>query len=121
VAKSIKGLKIYDGPVAALDFLPTISKLTNVKDVDFPAMDGADISSLILGKVETILNRKPLLWCFYNTIGEETVALRHGNYKILAKLKSKKGDRLKSSNLTVDNIDIVQGSELVDFRIYNIK
>jgi arylsulfatase A len=75
-----------------------------------------DVSSVLEGKASR--RSKPLLWCYYNAINEHRVAMRHGNFKMLAKLDS--GRLPKFSNVHAANRSVVEVAQLTDFELYDL-
>jgi arylsulfatase A len=58
------------------------------------------------------------LWAYYNAINDARVAMRHGPWKVLARLNGGAFPRLE--NLTPENLKKAQAAELTDFEIYNL-
>ena len=58
---------------------------------------------------------KPLLWIYYNALNERRVAMRDGEWKVLAKLNIS-----KYTNVTTENEAEVKAAELSDFQIFRI-
>ncbi len=107
-----------DAVVSSLDFLPTFCELAGA-DLPEHALDGESFTSLL--KTGEFDREKPLLWCFYNAINEQKVAMRYGDWKIMARLKNEKGYLPKVNNLTSQNEAMVKGAEMADFSLYNMK
>src|SRR5262245_18697189 len=88
----IKPGQTIDEPVAFVDLMPTLCALAGAKLPEKP-LDGTDVSALLLeGKKP---DRKVLLyWQYDKAIGDTdpvwTVAMRHGDYKLLADAKREK-------------------------------
>ena len=61
-----------------------------------------------------------MFWCYYSALNKSKVALRDGNWKLLASLKSKNDKYLKIKSLNKSNYDLVKTARLVDFELYNI-
>jgi arylsulfatase A len=109
----IKPGSTYDGAVSALDFLPTFCDLAGVARPD-RVLDGSNFLPALEGK--PIPRERPLLWAYYNAINERRVAMRDGDWKILARLQ----DLPKTVNLFSGNSEKVRRSQLVDFQIYKL-
>jgi arylsulfatase A len=112
--KKIEAGQISDQIVSALDFLPTFCALAGIKIPDHLDLDGTDFQRVLSGK--KIKRKKPLLWAYYNALNEHRVAMRHGKWKVLAKLDL---DR-KYQNLNDKNIAEIKAAKFIDFEIYNI-
>ena len=104
-------------PVSSLDFLPTFCSLAGVdiKDLD---LDGTDISDLFAGGA--IHRTKPLLWCYYNALNDHCVAMREGDWKIMAKLRTGGGRLPSLSNMFEGNEQLVKGATLADHMLFNL-
>jgi arylsulfatase A len=82
----IKPGQVIDEPVAFVDLMPTLCALAGVKPPDKP-LDGVDVGPLLFdGKPPE--RPKPLYWQYDKAIGDTkpvwTVAIRRGDYKLLA-------------------------------------
>ena len=105
-----------DVPVSSLDLLPT---LCSIASADVPAdleLDGTNLAALFDG--QKIEREKPLTWAFYNALNEERVAMRHNNWKMLAKLNS--GKLGKINNIYAGNIEQIREAKLTDFELYDV-
>jgi arylsulfatase A len=108
---------VSDIPVSSLDFLPTFCSLAGV-DVNNLDLDGVDISAIF--DKRPVTRTKPLLWCYYNALNDHYVAMRDGDWKILAKIKTE-GDALsRFSNLYIGNASPVKAAVLDDHLLYKI-
>jgi arylsulfatase A len=82
----IKPGQVTDEPVAFVDLMPTLCALAGVSPPDKP-LDGADVGPLLFDgkKPERV---KPLYWQYDKALGDTTpiwtVAIRRGDYKLLA-------------------------------------
>lgn len=106
-----------DQVVSSLDLLPTFAKLAGATIPSDLELDGTDIAPLFSGKA--IERSKPLIWAYYNSINEHRVAMRHGDWKVLAKLNGAKLP--KTVNVFDGNRDDVFNAKLTDFEFYNVK
>jgi arylsulfatase A len=103
-------------PVSSLDFLPTFCRLAEVAPPADLALDGTDFLPVLEGK--PIDREKPLVWAYYNALNESRVAMRDGDYKVLAKLD---GGRLtKLQNVTADTLPLVKNATLTDIEVYDL-
>ncbi|EOR92652.1 Arylsulfatase [Arcticibacter svalbardensis MN12-7] len=107
-----------DAVVSALDFFPTFGELTGAK-LPNVGLDGESISSLI--KTGNYNRKKPLIWSFYNALNQEMVAMRFGDWKILARLKNENKYLPQFENIYSGNWELVKNAKLTDFELYNIK
>lgn len=107
-----------DAVVSALDFLPTFSELAGA-NLPAKALDGQSVTQLL--RTGVVARKKPLLWSFYNAINNRVVAMRDGDYKIMAQLKNEAGYLPKMRNIHVGNEAFVKSASLTDFVLYNLK
>jgi len=114
-AKQFAG-QVSDQPVSSLDFLPTFCELAGVHPPSGLHLDGVSILPLLNG--QRVSRRQPLLWCYFNSINEHRVAMRSGNWKMLAKLDG--GKLPKMENVTVDQKPEVMAANLTDFELYRL-
>lgn len=113
---SFKGT--FDKVVSALDFLPTLTQLAGAS-LPKKEIDGESFKSLLTqGKFE---RKKPLIWVFYNALNEHRVAMRKGDYKMMAGLEVHNKILPKINNLYDGNEAIAKAAKLTDFRLFNLK
>jgi arylsulfatase A len=108
----IKPGQVTDEPVAFVDLMPTLCALAGVKPPDKP-LDGVDVGPLLFeGKKPE--RPKPLYWQYDKALGDTTpiwtVAIRRGDYKLLADaalekfaLYDLKGDIGEKHDLSADS------------------
>ncbi len=106
-----------DAVVSSLDFLPTFCELAGAK-LPENKLDGESFTSL-LEKGE-FKRSKPLIWAFYDAINEHRVAMRTGNYKIMARLVAENEELPHIHNLYDGNIDFVKSAKLTDFVLFDL-
>ena len=105
--------QVVDHPVSALDFLPTFCELAGAEVPADLELDGANFLSVLENK--PIVRKKPLVWAFYNALNGHQLAMRDGDWKVIAKLDIK-----KNSNLHAGNVDAVKKAKISDIQIYKI-
>ena len=109
----IKAGQVVSHPVSSLDFLPTFCDLAGVTPPKDLALDGTNFQPALENKA---LDRsKPLLWIFYKALNERRVAMRDGDWKVLAKLSI----GIHSTVTTAEEAE-VKAAELSDFQIFKI-
>ena len=112
--------RVSDEVVSSLDLLPTFCALAGA---DVPAdrvFDGADCLAVLKGGHLT--RDKPLLWCYYRAINQRRVAMRDGDWKVLARLVDSEGQPLRQvPNLFPGNARKYQGATLADLQIFKIR
>ena len=108
--------KSVSTPVSALDLLPTFCDLANAEVPADLVLDGEDFLPALEGK--QIVREKPLVWAYFNALNKARVAMRHGRWKVLAKLNGGKLARLQ--NVTSENVRLVRGASLTDIELYDL-
>lgn len=103
-------------PISSLDLLPTFCELAQLTIPKEPELDGISIKSLLLGK--NVSRKKPLVWAYYNAINDARVAMRYGQWKVLAKLNE--GSVKKLTNLTAESLPLVRDAKLTNIEIYDL-
>jgi len=111
--KKIAAGQVVDHPVSSLDFLPTFCELAGTTPPDDLELDGTSFLPALENK--PLVRKKPLLWVFYNALNERRVAMRDGDWKVLAKLNI-----AKTTNVTIENEAAVKAATLSDFQIFMI-
>lgn len=109
----IKAGQVVHHPVSSLDFLPTFCELADTKPPTDLQLDGTSFLPALENKVP--VRSKPLLWIFYNALNERRVAMRDGDWKVLAKLNIE-----KATNVTKDNQAEIKAAALSEFQIFRI-
>lgn len=113
---TITANQTIDTPVSSLDFLPTFCALAGVDLPSDAGLDGTVMSGTFTGK--DIARTKPLIWCYYNAINEHRVAMRHNQWKVLAKLDG--GEIPRFSNLHANNAARAKSAKLTDIEAYDV-
>ena len=117
------GKDIYTGTsdrvVSALDLLPTFAELSGAT-LPNRKLDGESFTSLLYkGEFE---RSKPLIWAFYDATNEHRVAMRMGDWKIMARLVDADHKELPHiHNLYEGNEEYVKNAKLTDFVLFNLK
>ena len=109
----IKPGQVISHPVSSLDLLPTFCELGNATVPSELALDGTNFLPVLENKA--LQREKPLLWAFYNALNERRVAMRDGDWKVLAKLDIK-----QQKHVTSENEALVKQAKLSDFQIFKI-
>ena len=100
-------------PVSSLDFFPTFLQLAAQEAPKDRTLDGTSLLPLLQG--QPLKREKPLLWVFYNALNERRVAMRYGEWKIMAKLDI-------PTYVAVDrkNAEQVKAATLSDFQLFKV-
>jgi arylsulfatase A len=103
-------------PIIGTDVLPTCCELAGIQPPSDRRIDGASFVSALQGKS---LNRKtPLYWQFYGAANEMKVAMRDGQWKILAQIDGY--DLSRYPDITPKQIAGFRKGELSGFELYRI-
>ena len=99
--------------VSSLDFFPTFLQLAAQEVPEDRTLDGTSVLSFLQGK--PLERKKPLLWVFYNALNERRVAMRQGDWKIMAKMDI-------PTYVAVDrkNAEQIKGAQLSDFQLFKV-
>lgn len=103
-------------PISSLDILPTFCELAGVSPPNDLKLDGMSIAPVLSGK--SVKRDHPLVWLYFNALNDARLAMRDGEWKVLARLNGGKFPRL--TNVTVDRLPAIQEAQLTDFEIYHL-
>ena len=105
-----------DQPVSGLDLLPTLCELAGAKAPTDRMLDGESVADLLRG--EAFIRRRPLYWQFNRSREEYKVALRDGDWKLLASLTT---DDLKpSGGIEPGEMEAYKTADLARFALFNL-
>ena len=105
-----------DEPICGVDFLPTVCEITGIAPPADRKLDGASWLSVLSGG--TIRRSTPLYWHFNQAFGGPQVALRDGDWKILATLDKKGAAGVALTEQTEADF---KAAEPTEFQLYNLK
>ncbi len=109
----IKPNQVSAEPVSALDLLPTFCELAKAKPPADRQLDGTSFLPALQGRA---IDRKPLVWCYFNALNESRVAMRHGDFKVMARMNNVR----RMSNVTTRQLHTLKKVILTDFEIYDL-
>lgn len=89
----------HSSPVIGSDLFPTILRLADAKLPTDRVLDGANILPILLGKAEKVERTKPLFWRLNMAPHNLHLAMRQGDWKILA---SQDFSKMELYNIAVD-------------------
>lgn len=120
----IKAGQVSDEPVSGVDVLPTLCEIATADVPDDRAMDGASILPLFAGS--SIKRSKPLYWQYDRAFSLPKVAIRDGDWKLLAddglgrfELYNLKDDPAETQNRAADEPERLKRMAMVMNDIYN--
>jgi arylsulfatase A len=105
-----------DEPICHVDFLPTVCEITGIAGPSDRKLDGASWLDVLSGG--QVKRTTPLYWHFNQAIGGPKVALRHGDWKILATLDK---DQPVGTALTPQTESDFKAAKLLEYQLYNLK
>jgi len=108
--------QICDTPVSGVDLLPTLCEITGIEVPHDRVLDGASFLPIFEGK--PIQRKKPLYWQYNISNKGPNVAMRDGDWKIVAALDLPKATPHDHINF-VNQKDYKQ-AEIKSFELYNI-
>ena len=108
---------VSDEPVGFVDFLPTVCELTGIVPPSDRRLDGASFLPVVEGK--SVVREQPLYWHFNRATSTAKVALRSGDWKILAALDQSPAQR--SNDITEEGEREFKSASLIHFELYNLK
>src|SRR5262249_23359134 len=103
-------------PLRGLDLLPAPCRAAGAKVPADRPIDGADFLPALQGK--KVERKTPLFWHYYRALGEPRVALRDGDWVVLAHcapLPQGAGAALKAGDM-----EMIKGAQLTTFELYNL-
>jgi arylsulfatase A len=106
---------VSDVPVSGVDFLPTACEIASITLPANRKLDGVSVVSLFAGK--EVKRTGPLFWYFHRAQGANKVALRHGDWKILATLDQEPG---RTNDITDEEERAFKAAKLDAFSLYNL-
>ncbi len=113
----VKANHVSDEPVCGVDFLPTLCKAIGIDAPKDRILDGASILPIFEGK--KVKRTTPLYWHFFAARGEPKVAMRHGDWKILATLNLK--SPRPTAHIVEEHQKAIKTAKLARFELYNLR
>ena len=108
---------VSDEPVCGVDFLPTACAIAGIDPPKDRKLDGASLLPVLDGK--PVSRSTPLYWHFNRAAGEPKVAMRIGDWKILAALD--KTPPAKGNSITEESEKDFKTAEMTKFWLYNLR
>lgn len=105
-----------DLPVCSLDLLPTFSELAAAEIPAGTKLDGTSLAKMLDG--ETVKREKPLFWHYYRAFGDSKVAVRDGDWKLVALWDQ--GNVSPGSAYKKGDYSLIKDVKFTDFELYNL-
>ncbi|QDU14492.1 Choline-sulfatase [Gimesia maris] len=106
-------------PVCSVDLLPTFCEIAGVAVPDQRPLDGASLLPLFAGnKIE---RTTPLFWNYYRAYSTPRVAMREGDWKVVAHWSGPEGIIPLGGNVNSVSQEIIKNAKLTKFELYNLK
>ena len=113
----IKPDTVQRTPVSGVDLLPTLCNVTGLKPPTDRRLDGTSIRGLFRGK--KIRRTQPLYWHFYAASGKHQVALREGDWKLVAAMDAP--PIKQRAGITAADQRAIKTAPLGKMELYNLK
>jgi len=108
---------ICDEPVSGVDVLPTFCQIAGIDPPTDRAIDGASLLPIFDdGKIE---RKRPLYWQYNWAASKPKVAMRMGDWKILAHLTS--AELKRGADIVASDMQAIKTAELASFELYNLR
>lgn len=113
----VRAGQVVDTPVCSLDLLPTFCELARVPLPQDRKLDGTSFAPLLAGKS---FNRpQPLFWDYYRALSEPKVAMREGDWKIVAHWDGP--EKPIGGNVNGKSMAAIKSAKLTKMELYNLK
>jgi len=116
--KTIKPNQVSPVPVGTIDFFPTLCTLAQVELPVDRCYDGIDLVPLFQGK--ELERTKPIFWYYINALGEPRVAMRDGDWKLIATLKGNPQPGPGQTSHASEWFAAIKTAQLDRFELYNL-
>ncbi len=107
--------KVAHTPVGVVDVLPTLCALLEIERPKVH-LDGADVSSVLLGDGSGLVRHQPFFWQLYRS--DPIVAIRDGDYALIGKRDNK--DLPLTNRMVEDWIPLIKQGGYKDYELYNL-
>lgn len=109
--------QVVDEPVCGLDLLPTVAEIVEAPLPAGRAIDGSSFLPMLEGR--PISRTRPLFWHYYRAAGKGKVALREGDWKLVAHWDGP--DLPPGGSVRPGDVEIIKRSRLTDFELYHLR
>lgn len=104
-------------PICHVDFLPTMCAIAGIEPPHDRVLDGASWLGVLGG--ESVKRATPLYWHFNRAFGAPKVAMRVGDWKVLATLD--KSAPARGNDITDEEERDFKRAQLAEFSLYNLR
>jgi len=108
---------VCDEPISGVDLLPTLCAIIGAAVPNDRAIDGASFLPIFEG--QPVQRKTPLYWHFVWAASKPKVAMRIGDWKILAHLSGPDPER--GANIRPEDTKLIKTAELTTFELYNLR
>ncbi|MCR9231492.1 MAG: sulfatase-like hydrolase/transferase [bacterium] len=112
----VKAGTTSDVPICGVDILPTLCEVAKIPAPTDRVLDGTSILPLFEG--QALQRKRPLYWQFNRSRNEPKVAIRDGEWKLLARLDVPTPK--PSGSITAEEIKDLKRAQLTGFELYHI-
>lgn len=105
-----------DEPVCGVDLLPTLCEIAGIEPPQDRELDGSSITAVLRG--EKVDRHRPLYWQFHRASGDKKVAMRDGDWKLLAGLSE--APEKPGGGIEPGEMEQMKNAELTGFVLYNL-
>ncbi|MCA9066493.1 MAG: sulfatase-like hydrolase/transferase, partial [Planctomycetaceae bacterium] len=107
---------VSDEPVCGLDVLPTLCEVVGIDPPNDRALDGASLVPVLSGN--SVVRSKPLYWQFNRAKSDVKVAIRDGQWKLVAGLNV--SPPAVGADITQEELHQIRTAELAGFELYDL-
>lgn len=108
--------RVVGEPISGVDVLPTLCDLAGVAPPRDRTIDGSSFASLFVGN--PVERRRPLHWSYFRALSQPKLAMRDGDWKIVAHLEF---DRPVGGRVTRETVLAIKTATIGSFELYNIR
>ena len=109
--------QVVDTPVSAVDLLPTVCAMAGMKVPTDKPLDGASFLPIFQG--QPITRTTPLFWAYYRSISSPKVAMRDGDWKLVAHWDGP--EKPIGGNVNPESMKLIKSAKLTSFELYNLR
>lgn len=112
--------EVNETPVCSLDLLPTLCALAGVTPPDDRPLDGTSLVPLLAG--EPFRREKPLMWDYFNSLGDPKAVIRIDDFAVLGHRISPDVETYhRRENVSPTTMPVIKASELGNFEMYDLR